>query len=88
MPKFMVTHTMPPKGISREQFCQVSEASQKDPTVKGLQSYANLTEGKIFCLWEAPQKEAIAAWFKKMEVPFDSITRLELEGQAGAVKDP
>ncbi len=87
MAKFMCTHTMPPKGISRDQFCQVSLASQQDKEVKGLQSYANLTEGKIFCVWEAPKADAIAAWFKKMNVPYDAITRLELEGQAGVVKN-
>lgn len=87
MPRFMVTHTLPPKGLSREQFCQVSAASQQDPNVKGLESYANLTEGKIFCLWEAQNPEAIVEWFKKMNVPYDAITKLEVVGQAGVVKD-
>ena len=87
MPKFMVTHTLPPKGISRDQFCQVSEASQKDPNVKGLESFANLSEGKIFCVWEAQQPEAISEWFKKMQVPYDTITKLEVVGQGGEVKD-
>src|SRR5256884_1581421 len=54
--------------------CQVSAASQQDPNVKGLSSYANLTEGKIFCVWEAKQPEAIVSWFTKMQVPYDSIT--------------
>lgn len=85
MAKFMCTHTLPPKQFTRDQFCQVSEASQQDPIVKGLHSYANLTEGKVYCVWQAPQREAIAAWFKKMNVPYDSIIQLELEGQGGAV---
>lgn len=87
MPKFMVTHTLPPKGISRDQFCQVSAAAQQDPNVKGLESFANLTEGKIFCYWEAQKPEAIIAWFKKMQVPYDTITKLEVVAQAGVVKD-
>ena len=87
MPKFMVTHTLPPKGISRDQFCQVSAASQQDPNVKNLQSFANLTEGKIFCLWEAKQSEPLIAWFKKMQVPYDAIIKLEHVAQAGVVKD-
>ena len=56
MAKFVCTHTM--KGVTREQFSQVVAASQQDPTVKGLQSFANLTEGKIYCVWQAPQPEA------------------------------
>ncbi len=83
MAKFMCTHTV--KGFTREQYAQVSEASQQDPVVKGLQSYANLSEGKIYCVWEAPQRENIAAWFKKMNVPYDSITRIEMEGAEGTV---
>jgi hypothetical protein len=85
MPKFMCTHTMPPKSLTRDQYCQVAAASQQDPTVKGLQSFANLSEGKIYCVWEAPKGEAIAAWFKKMNVPYDSITPLEFIGQGGTV---
>jgi hypothetical protein len=32
------------------QYCQMAAASRQDPTVKGFQSYANLTEGKIYCV--------------------------------------
>ena len=84
MAKFMCTHTV--KGMTRDQFSQVAAASQQDSTVKGIHSYANLTEGKIYCVWQAPQQEAIAAWFKKMNVPYDSITQLELEGSGGSVQ--
>ena len=84
MAKFMCTHTV--KGFTREQYSQVAAASQQDSTVKGLESYANLTEGKIYCVWQAPQREAIAAWFQKMNVPFDSITQVELEGEGGTVR--
>jgi len=84
MAKFMCTHTV--KGFTREQYSQVAAASQQDSTVKGLESYANLTEGKIYCVWQAPQREAIAAWFQKMNVPFDSITQIELEGEGGTVR--
>jgi hypothetical protein len=84
MAKFMCTHSV--KGITREQYAQVAAASQQDPVVKGLESYANLTEGKIYCLWQAPQREAIAAWFQKMNVPFESITQIELEGIKGVVQ--
>ena len=84
MAKFMCTHTV--KGFTREQYSQVAAASQQDSTVKGLESYANLTEGKIYCVWQAPQREAIAAWFQKMNVPFDGITQIELEGTGGTVR--
>src|ERR1035441_4274167 len=50
MPKFMVTHTLPPKGISRDKFCQIATATQQDPNVKCHESFANLTEiGRASC---------------------------------------
>ena len=76
MPKFIVTHTLPPKAISREQFCQISAVTQQDPQVKCHESFANLSEGKIFCYWEGPQPESLIAFFKKHNVPYDAIIRL------------
>jgi len=84
MAKYMCTHTV--KGMTRDQYCQISAASQQDPTVKGLHSYANLTEGKIYCVWQSPTQEAVVAWFKKMNVPYDSIIQLEVEGTGGSVQ--
>jgi hypothetical protein len=36
---------------------------------------------------EAPDQKSLAAWFKKMNVPCDNITAVELEGERGVVKD-
>ena len=83
----MVTHTLPPKGFSREQFCQVAAATQQDSVVKCHESYANLTEGKVFCYWEGPRAEALVAWFKKMNVPYDAIIKLEHIAEGAVVKD-
>jgi hypothetical protein len=35
---------------------------------------------------EAPGKDALAAWFTKMGMPFDSITKVELEGDRGRIQ--
>ena len=50
-------------------------------------SFLNLSEGKVFCVIEAPSKEALAAWFQKMQMPCDYITPVELEGEQGVVKE-
>jgi hypothetical protein len=34
---------------------------------------------------EAPTQEAMSAWFKKMNMPCDYITPVELEGEQGTV---
>src|SRR5438552_13227986 len=86
MAKFMCTHTIPPGKFSAEQLRQFAQAAQQDPTVKGYRSFANLAEGKAVCIMEAPGKDAIAAWFAKVGMPFDSITKVELEGDRGNIQ--
>jgi hypothetical protein len=85
MSKFMSSHTVPAGAISREQIDQIAQAAQSDPTVKPYRSFMNLSEGKIFCVMEAPDEKALAAWFEKMQMPCDSIAVVELEGECGAV---
>ncbi len=87
MPKFMGVHTLPPGGMTREQICQFADAAQKDPVVKGYRSFCNLAEGKAVCIIEAPSKAHVAAWFLKMNMPTDSITEVELEGERGVIRD-
>jgi hypothetical protein len=85
MAKFMCTHTLPAGKFSPDQLRQFAQAAQQDPTVKGYRSFANLAEGKVVCVMEAAGKDAVAAWFAKMGMPYDSITRVELEGERGNV---
>ena len=47
--------------------------------------FVNLAEGKAVCVMEASNKEAVAGWFKKMQMPCESITQVELEGDRGAI---
>ena len=85
MAKFMCTHTMPAGKFSADQLRQFTQAAQQDPTVKGYRSFANLAEGKAVCIMEAKGKDAVEAWFKKMGMPFDTITKVELEGDRGNI---
>ncbi len=87
MLKFMSCHTMPAGAMKREQVDQMAHAAQGDPVVKPYRSFLNLAEGKVFCVMQAPSKEALAAWFRKMQMPCDYITPVELEGERGVVKE-
>jgi len=87
MKKFMCSHTLPAGEFTREQVCQIAEAGQKDPNVHGYRSFLNLTEGKGFCVWEAYDSDAIASWFTKMGIPYDSIVEVEYEGERGVIED-
>jgi len=86
MAKFMCTHTIPPGKFSTDQLRQFAQAAQQDPDVKGYRSFANLAEGKAVCVMEAANKDAVAAWFTKMGMPFDSITKVEIEGDRGSIQ--
>lgn len=87
MAKFMCTHTVPPGKMTREQVNQVAQASQQDPNVKGYCSFLNLTEGKLVCVFEGPDEKSVINWFNKMQIPYDSITLVEIEGQRGKMTD-
>jgi hypothetical protein len=87
MAKFMSSHTLPAGAMKREQIDQMAQAAQNDQIVRPYRSFLNLAEGKVLCVMEAPDKEALAAWFKKMNMPCDYIAAVELEGERGAVKN-
>lgn len=87
MPKFMCTHSFAAGQMTREQAQQIASASQKDPMVKGERSFLNLTEGKVVCVWESPNRQALATWFNKMKVPYDDIVLIELEGHRGKLTE-
>ena len=85
MPKFMSCHTLPAGALKREQVDKMARAAQGDPVVKPYRSFLNLAEGKVLCVMEAPNKEALAAWFQKMRMPCDYITPVEIEGERGVM---
>lgn len=87
MPKFMSSHTMPAGAMQCEQVNQLAQAAQNDPVVRPYRSFLNLSEGKVFCVMEAPSKESLAAWFQKMQMPCDYVSPVELEGERGVVKE-
>jgi hypothetical protein len=81
----MSTHTIPPGNFSADQMRQFAQAAQQDPAVKGYRSFANLEEGKAFCVMEASDKKTLANWFDRMGMPYDGISKVELEGDRGDV---
>ena len=87
MHKFFCTHTLPPGTLTPEQICQVAEASQHETDLRGYRSFFNLTKGKAWCVIEAKDRESVVNWFKRMEIPFDSIDLVEMEGERGTIED-
>lgn len=87
MPKFMSSHSLPANALTKAQVDQMAEAAKADGTVKPYRSFMNLSQGKVFCVMEAPNAGALQAWFQKMKMPCDGITPVELEGDCGVVKN-
>jgi hypothetical protein len=87
MGKYICLHTVPGGSMTREQVCQLADAAQHDENVRGYRSFINLSEGKVVCILEADDADAIDTWFNKMQVPYDTIVPLELEGERGDVHD-
>jgi Protein of unknown function (DUF4242) len=87
MPKFMSSHSVPPGAIKRDQVNQLANAALNDSVIQPYRSFLNLSEGKMFCVMEAPDKNSLEAWFQKMEMPCESIIPVELEGERGNVNE-
>jgi hypothetical protein len=87
MQKFMCIHTLPPNQVTRAQAEELADAAQHDETIRGYRSFMNLSEGKVICVMESGGRDAVTAWFRKMKLPVDSITPVELEGDRGRVED-
>jgi hypothetical protein len=87
MPKFMSSHTLPAGAMRREQVDQMAAAAKNDAVVRPYRSFLNLSEGKVFCVMEAPTADDLRDWFKKMKMPCDFVTPVELEGECGALKE-
>jgi hypothetical protein len=83
----MSSHTLPPGALKREQVNQMAEAAKNDPVVRPYRSFCNLSDGKVFCVMEAPSKQALTDWFAKMKMPCDGINAVELEGERGEVQN-
>ncbi|HEX6985927.1 MAG TPA: nickel-binding protein [Planctomycetaceae bacterium] len=87
MPKFMSSHPVPPGAVNREQVDQLAQAAQRDGTIRPYRSFLNLSEGKLVCVMEAPDRQSLTAWFEKMQMPCDGITPVELKGERGTVRE-
>jgi hypothetical protein len=86
MPRFMGIHTFPKNAFSYDQVCQFGAAAQQDAKVKGYRSFVSPAEGKAVCIMDAPDKQAVADWFRKMNMPTDMVVEVAIEGDGGNMK--
>jgi hypothetical protein len=76
MPRFIASHTM---QMTEEQVISMRKNTPAPP--KGLSwnlSYFDFKDGKVFCEWQAPNKETIEEYFKTIKMPFDAVYPVRL----------
>ena len=86
MPLYMSIHTLTPGAFTPGRIEQIARLGQQDPVVRGYRSFHSLQEGRIVWLLDAPSKDAVIAWCKKVGLPLEGVTELELEGFVGMIR--
>ncbi len=86
VPLFMSIHTLPPGGFTAERIQEIAALGQNDPLVRGYRSFHSLAEGRIVWLLTAPDRRTVEEWCRKVGLPLDGVTELELEGFVGTVR--
>lgn len=82
----MSIHTLAPGAFTPERIEHIARLGQQDPVVRGYRSFHSLQEGRIVWLLDAPTKDAVLAWCRKVGLPLDGVTELELEGHVGVIR--
>lgn len=75
MPRFMAVHSIP---VTEQQLTEMFNARSNFPSgVDWNQSFCDFGEGKVFCEWDAPNKEVIEALFKQSNLPYDKVYEVQ-----------
>ncbi len=73
MAKLICSHTIPLGEFPTDELLPFVQTGQPDPASEGYRDLADLAEDKVVCVMEVLNNEAVAAWLKKMGMPFNSI---------------
>lgn len=84
MVRYLSVHTFPPNAFTKQNLAQLAQMGSKDPIVTSVRFEGNLAEGKLYCIFEAPNKPALETWFKNAQVPYDWVTQVGIGCDGGA----
>ena len=85
MSKFLVYHTLP-TDLSFEQLEQMAPGTQTNPDTRACRSFFSLAKGKGICIWEASDSESVASRLRELQIPFDDVMALDVEGEGAALQ--
>lgn len=74
MARFLDTHTVP--GVGREAILQACKAMRAAPGVTFVACHYDLGDGKVFCVTEAANEEAVRQAHVNISLPYDSIRQV------------
>jgi hypothetical protein len=85
MPRFIVERTLPRLSSEELQAIgkKVIEVAAQLPGVTWIKSSISESEGKSYCEFEAPNREAVLEHSKKAGLPVDKISAVEIEVNPG-----
>lgn len=84
MPRFIAIH---PGAFPEEQLVPLT----KEPMPEGVtwnSTYVALTEGKTYCHWEAPSRDAVLEVLKKYEIPYEAVQEVRWFDPVTATFEP
>ena len=81
MPRYVVERTLPKLSSEELQAIgkQVVEVAEQMPGVTWIKSSISESEGKSYCEYEAPNPEVLLEHSKKVGLPVDKISAVEIE---------
>jgi Protein of unknown function (DUF4242) len=80
MPKYVIEREIPGAGkLTHEQLVAISQKScgvlrDMGPTIQWVQSY--VTDDKIYCVYNAPNEQAVREHAKRGDFPANSVARV------------
>ncbi len=75
MPKFLDCHRL--KGVDEKTLKKLQDAPRDEYGVKHLNLFYNKAEDKLFCLLDAPDREAVEKHHGKAGITCDWITEVK-----------
>ncbi|MFH1623859.1 MAG: DUF4242 domain-containing protein [Pseudomonadota bacterium] len=81
MPRYVVERTLPKLSSEELQAIgkQVVEVAEQMPGVTWIKSSISESEGKSYCEFEAPNPEVLLEHSKKVGLPVDKISAVEIQ---------
>jgi hypothetical protein len=85
MPRFLTSHEM--ACMTRQGAQHLAASFPVTGEIRFVRLLINMTEGRLFGEFEAPDRQALAAWLASKSVHHDWVTRIDIEVTPEGVRD-